>query len=238
MTELETLERAKMYLEKLANGINPLDGTIIPDGDVLNDVRLSRCLFYVTDILRQVIDNGGVSPQKKPKKAAFALPAEARTAFELSSTPIPISEISKRINSLIDTDSMSKLSYRAIRDWLISVGLLEESTDNNGKAIKRPTPQGEALGILLESRLGTNGTYFVVVYTLDAQQFILDNLDAVIDMEGSRRENQGQPWREEEDRYLTDLYRRDAPIKEIAAELKRSSGAIRARLKKLNLLPE
>ena len=28
MTELETLERAKMYMEKLANGINPIDGTL------------------------------------------------------------------------------------------------------------------------------------------------------------------------------------------------------------------
>lgn len=38
MTELEILERAKMYMEKLANGINPLDGAIIPDEDVVNNV--------------------------------------------------------------------------------------------------------------------------------------------------------------------------------------------------------
>ena len=42
MTELETLERAKMYLEKLANGINPIDGSVIPDGDIVNHVRSSR----------------------------------------------------------------------------------------------------------------------------------------------------------------------------------------------------
>ena len=66
MTELETLERAKMYLEKLANGINPVDGIPVPDEDVINNVRLSRCFFYVADVLRQVIENGGVSPQKNP----------------------------------------------------------------------------------------------------------------------------------------------------------------------------
>lgn len=43
MTELETLERAKMYLEKLANGINPIDGSVIPDGDIVNHVRISGC---------------------------------------------------------------------------------------------------------------------------------------------------------------------------------------------------
>ena len=36
MTELETLERAKMYMEKLANGINPIDGIPVPDEDVIN----------------------------------------------------------------------------------------------------------------------------------------------------------------------------------------------------------
>ena len=68
MTDLETLERAKTYMEKLANGINPLDNSIIPDNDVVNNVRLSRCFFYIADVLRQVIDNGGVTKQKKEKK--------------------------------------------------------------------------------------------------------------------------------------------------------------------------
>lgn len=49
MTELETLQRAQMYMEKLANGINPIDGSIVPEGDVVNNVRLSRCFFYVAD---------------------------------------------------------------------------------------------------------------------------------------------------------------------------------------------
>lgn len=31
MTELEKIERAKMYMDKLANGINPIDGTMAPD---------------------------------------------------------------------------------------------------------------------------------------------------------------------------------------------------------------
>lgn len=73
MTELETLERAKMYMEKLANGINPIDGSVIPDENIVNNVRLSRCFFYVSDVLRQVIENGGVTPQKKIKKEPFSL---------------------------------------------------------------------------------------------------------------------------------------------------------------------
>ena len=62
MTELEKIKRAKMYLDKLANGINPLDDTVVPDEDIVNQVRLSRCFFFVSDVLRQVIENGGTKP--------------------------------------------------------------------------------------------------------------------------------------------------------------------------------
>ena len=48
MTELETMQRAKMYLDKLAQGIGPISGQEIPNDSVLNNVRLARCFFYVS----------------------------------------------------------------------------------------------------------------------------------------------------------------------------------------------
>ena len=235
MTELETLERAKMYMEKLANGINPIDGSVIPDEDVVNNVRLSRCFFYVSDVLRQVIENGGVTPQKKIKKEPFSLTVEQREAFDFSAVPIPISEISKRINRLSTNENMSTLSYAVIRDWLMSLGMLEHALDGNGKNVARPTPQGESTGIALEARNGANGPYFVVVYNLAAQHFILDNLDAIIDYNSVKAENQGQPWSPEHDRCLLDLHQKGVPVNEIAVTLKRGSGAVRSRLKKLGI---
>ena len=50
MTELEKIERAKTYMDKLANGINPIDDTMAPDEDIINNVRLSRCFFFVSDV--------------------------------------------------------------------------------------------------------------------------------------------------------------------------------------------
>jgi hypothetical protein len=68
MTELEKIEYAKSFIDKLAEGINPIDNTPIPDGDIANNLRLSRCFFYVSDILRRVIENGGVESAKSSKK--------------------------------------------------------------------------------------------------------------------------------------------------------------------------
>ena len=64
MTEVEKIEYAKSFIDKLANGINPLDDTAIKEDDVVNNVRLSRCFFYVSDVLRQVIENGGINKKK------------------------------------------------------------------------------------------------------------------------------------------------------------------------------
>lgn len=49
MTELEKMKYAKSYVKQLANGVNPLTGSPIPDGDLLNNVGISRCMFYVAD---------------------------------------------------------------------------------------------------------------------------------------------------------------------------------------------
>ena len=59
MTELETVQRAKMYMDKLAQGIDPISGQELPEDSALNNVRLARCFFYVSGILEQVIQNGG-----------------------------------------------------------------------------------------------------------------------------------------------------------------------------------
>lgn len=235
MTELETLERAKTYVEKLANGIDPIGGSQVSEGDVVNNVKVSRCLFYVADVLRQVIENGGVSVQKKEKKAPFSLSIEKQDAFDFSARPIPISEIAKRINALIADENMDKLSYRAIQNWLLSIGMLEEALNSEGKLTKRPTVQGENMGITPENRMGQNEAYSVVVYDLDAQHFIMDNLDAIVDHERSKAENQGQPWLPDHDAYLRESYANGVPVKEIATTLKRTGGAIRSRLKKLGL---
>ena len=113
MTELEKIEYAKSFIDKLANGINPIDGTQIPEGDIVNNVRLSRCFFYVSDILRQVIENGGVNaPQyvKRIKKLPFSLTEEQKTCLIASERSKSISEIADRLNELIDQEVMSKIS--------------------------------------------------------------------------------------------------------------------------------
>ena len=52
MTEPEKIERAKMYMEKLANGIDPISDKATPESDTINNVRLSRCFLFWAGSLR------------------------------------------------------------------------------------------------------------------------------------------------------------------------------------------
>ncbi len=237
MTELETIERAKMYMEKLANGINPIDGSVIPDDDIVNNVRLSRCFFFVSDVLKRVIENGGISSakEKKPAKTPFALSYEDRAKFEYSDEPIPISEIAKRINALVFDENMKPLSYNAIRDWLESIEMLESITKADNQHQIVPTAAGTQLGIQLVDRTSLRGDYQVVLYNRAAQQFIMDNLDSILDRGEQQAELQGTPWIPEHDACLRTLFEQGVTIKEISVTLKRNPSAIRARLKKLGL---
>ncbi len=187
MTELEKIAYAKSFIDKLANGINPLDDTPIPENDIVNNVRLSRCFFYVSDILRQVCENGRVKKQKRAPKVPFSVSLEQRESFDYSEKPITVSEIANRIQTMIDDENMEKVTNRQISQWLLDVGMLCLCNSDEGKTVKRPTEYGAQIGITIESRTGQYGEYKVVLYGLEAQHLILDNLEAIATTETRKR---------------------------------------------------
>ena len=242
MTELEKIEYAKSFVDKLANGINPLDDSPIPTNDIANNVRLSRCFFYVSEILRQVLENGGINPIKvaKQRKNEFALPKDAFDKIRISETPVSASEMSNYLNELIDVETTKKLSAASINNWLITLGMLEVVKVAGGYNRKRPTELGKEIGIFTEERTGQNGAYMVVLFSPQAQQFVYDNIAAIIGLRHEKTnahcEFQGQSWTKNHDECLIDLFKKNTPVSEIAGTLKRSEGGVRARLKRLGLI--
>lgn len=67
--DLELLKHANNYIEKMANGINPLTDKKCNDNDMINNVRISRCLFYVSKVLDDVIKNNN----KKRTRANYGV---------------------------------------------------------------------------------------------------------------------------------------------------------------------
>ena len=164
---------AKDWILQLANGINPLDGSAIPDGDIVNNVHISRCLFYVSELLGtyQIMSN----KKSKAYENEFYIKLED---IEKVTIVESIASFVREINKLIP-DNTRPISYGKILNWLMANGYLEEvEVDNFGKR-KNPTASGSAVGISAGLREGTNGQYWAVEYNSNAQRFILSNINAI-----------------------------------------------------------
>lgn len=253
MTELEKIAYAKSFIDQMANGVNPLDGTPVPDGEIINQVRISRCLFYVSGLLQQMIDRGGIPGDSLPhqtghrRKTEFTLTADARAQLCLSETPLTISEIAEHLNSAVDADAVKRISAAAINRWLAAEGFLEEF-EIDGKNRKRPTSAGDRIGIHAQERQGQYGSYTVLLFSVDAQVLIYDNVDAIIAynaaLKAEKQEHhtemtegfQGKPWTEEQEMELIRLFRNGADLGTMASAMQRTKGGIRARLVRLGLI--
>ena len=178
MTELETMQRAKMYMDLLARGMDPITGGSLPAGCGLDHPRLGRCFGYVSGVLEKVIANGGVVAA--PRSLPFALTPAQRQAVQLFEEPVTVSEWVNHLYHIAENPAMKKLAAAAVTDWLMSRGLMVKQTDANGHAQRLPTEHGRRLGISTRTRQSRDGEYQAVYYDLNAQRFLLDNLDAII----------------------------------------------------------
>ena len=179
MTELETMQRAKMYLEKLAQGIDPISDMDLPQDTVLNNIRLARCFFYVSGVLEQVIRNGGVVGART-RTLEFSLTAEQRRQVWINPEPIRITAFVDALHRAAGAPDMKKPNAGKITEWLEKNGLMFKQLNAEGKYNRLPTDCGRQLGIQTVERHSPTGTYTAVLYDPNAQRFLLDHLDEIL----------------------------------------------------------
>ena len=161
--EIKILERAEMYLRKLSCGVNPLTEETLPEGDVCKQERISKCLAYVADYLKQkvmpVMERREKVVAPKPQKVVKPRPVrevatqelvftpEMLSKFEISVEPVSVSGVVRRLNFLIPHESgMMPLVYADVAEVLSREGILLKQEGDKGKELNLPTPRGEELG--------------------------------------------------------------------------------------------
>lgn len=175
MIDLEKLNIAKAWVEKLANGINPLNEELVKDDDLINNVHISRCLFYVSELLGEIKTGNAIN--KRSRKTFFISSNEA--ANILISTPNGIANFVKIVNGYIQTD-MKPLSAIMVIKWLRNEGLLQEVLKEDGHKTNIPTEKGNKFGIATEVLRDSEGKeYQRVIYSVDAQRFMLENIESI-----------------------------------------------------------
>ena len=108
--------------------------------------------------------------------------AQQLEKFAYSQTPLTVSEITKRLNELVNPLQSSTLKNGVITEWLTEIGMLTNVIINN-KSKKRVTDNGRSVGIISEQRVNQQGsTYEAISYNLNAQHFIVDNIHSIIEL--------------------------------------------------------
>lgn len=102
----EKLRFATEWISKLANGVNPINDCTLSENDIVNNIHISRCLFYVANLLENI---GTPKPRvRKQYELEFQLYQEA-AAKVLITEATGISIFVKEINKVIP-ENMRPLS--------------------------------------------------------------------------------------------------------------------------------
>ena len=202
MTDLEILKHAQEYITKLSQGINPLTDEPAADGDLIRSPKIQQCLAYVAGVLESDIAawEGSLSARSCGKGAFGITDEEKQALFSVEST-VYLKDIADLVNSVAAKKGCYKFQPKLINDYLLSIGVLKEEYGR-----KIPTEEGKALGIIPQEKYSERiGTYYVNTFSPSVQQFILDNIDAVIAFASSDGNASEQSKAREKIRAFTNL---------------------------------
>lgn len=248
MNEKEKLEYTKAFIDKLANGINPIDNSIIPENDLFNNVKISRCMHYISSLLDKMIKSLDIESNNTNKNTIgnkpISLSIDDLKSFVFSETPKPVNYITKQLNNFLKIKGMIRLHQRNIKDYMLKLGYLEFQENQYGVSTARPSQRGIELGLGLATIENSRGDSIAITYNTNAQRFILDNINEIAKLRNAGNyniypetvNNRGKPWTVEQEQIAIDLFNKGTSLKDIAAKLHRTSYAIQLRLEKLGLL--
>lgn len=185
MNEIDKLKRAKLYIDKLSNGVDPNSGMRVHEGDIVRDSRVIACFEYISRVLERKIESFEHSekPAKKPKRVQTFITDEQFSKLKLNYGECKVSDIANEINRIIELNGSKKMQAAWINDWLESIGMLSRNADSQRFA----SSEGGDIGITSHLKTSQRGTeYYLNLYSVQAQSFIYDNLKAIIDLHYNR----------------------------------------------------
>ena len=194
MEKIELVERAKMYLKLLGDGVHPVTGDMIPGDSAFMDEKVKRCFSFISQVLDEYVELKDKvekleSEKEKttivvPKKQDFSITQEQCDSIRLSKEPITVLSFMKNINSVIDSDSMEKLTSTRINKWLSKRGLVttEKVQTMVSKTVYKPSDFAMKIGIVEEEVVDKKSGEVKPQIKLgeSAQLFIIENLEEII----------------------------------------------------------
>lgn len=198
LTEKEKVQRARMYMWKLQEGIDPITNESTRDS-MLNNERLKKCFRYVYDVLSMTLQHMDAlekfpeynlekkkkrrESSKKPKSSTYFTEDELKRVVIFASG-CRISEFVGSINKAIAGSGRKKLEAKQVNNWLVYKGYLCNRVDLVGHKHRELTDRSREIGLRSRKRKGSSGEYTQIIYSKKAQEYILDNIEEIFGFRG------------------------------------------------------
>jgi hypothetical protein len=179
-SEFDRIEKAKVVLQKIAKGVDPLTGELIDENSFLNDTRIIRCFYFVSEILDSVL-NGTYSIHGN-KLPNFIITPEQKSRVQFSPGKIGVNEFSKNINECIDLSKSKKLTGVELNKRLKNMGLLSEIPTENSKSRTTLNDNSPKYGFETERKSYNGVEYEKVVINDIGKKYLLDNIETIMEV--------------------------------------------------------
>ena len=181
VTERDKMEKAREVLIKIAKGTDPLTGETLKEESFLNDPRVIRCFYYIAEVLDNVLQG---KYSKSNKLTRFVITPEQKSRVKLPEGKIGVNEFSRCVDLCIDGTTSRKLTGVELNRRLKKMGVLsEEKNPQTGRTRTITNERSEEYGFESEKKTYNGAEYDAVVMNDKGKQYLLDNLEDILNME-------------------------------------------------------
>lgn len=172
------LRVANDWMKCLARGYDPRTGEFLSGDTVIHDVEVTRCFYFLSEIIEELLSNS-VIMRKRIRIDDFYLTDDMKTTIQPVDCNVTVSTFIEAYNARIGELKMKKLQATKITNWLLKEDYLIAKTDERGKNYRIPSERGKEIGLSSEERSGQYGTYEIVLYSKEAQEFLIAHMEEI-----------------------------------------------------------
>lgn len=101
------------------------------------------------------------------------------------SKDLQITALTKDFNNMANSTKVMQIRPVMVTNWLRREGYLEFFTDEStNRKMSTPTKKGREIGLHYKTRKAPTGeSYRAIIYTKDAQQFLISNITKILNNE-------------------------------------------------------
>ena len=202
MNKRRVIQHAKGYLDLLSKGIDPISQKEVDPASIVAEPRLQKCFAFVSDLLEELLANDGhvalsydgadappnaSAPQYElvRKKDPFRLSQEQRRSVMIAKGPVTPNTFINHINRVIDNSAMERLSIKRVNAWLLKNEYVIQAKQPVvvNRTVMKPMLKAAKIGIEETETTDpkTGEIKYRIMLTPKAQQFLLDNLDRILE---------------------------------------------------------